>query len=182
MASLSTDSGTATGSPVNDAYGTKTATADTEFTRVVPPRAGVRARVSGLVYTAGTTAHTLSFLNVLGSTTVSTDAASGQAVVAFTALPTAPDGSLIAASDWVIMQQEDSSWVAAKVSSLSGLNVTMTANLAKKVKAGTTIFFMGAPADHSDRQFTVLASQTLNLVGADTRLGICTAANDGQPI
>lgn len=179
---ISTDSGALTGNPVNDAYGTKTAAFDTEFTRLIPPRAGFRARASGAIYTAGTTAHTLSFMNVLGSTTVSTDAAAAQAVVAFTALPTAPDGSVIAAGDWVVLQQEDSTWVAHKVSSLSGLNVTMTANLAKKVKANTTVFFLGAPADHADRQYTVLASQTLNLVGSDTRLGLATAAADGQPI
>lgn len=180
---IATDGGsTATGNAVNDAYGSKTATAGTEITRTIPPRPLARAKASGFVYTAGANLHTLTFQVTLAKVAMSTDAASGQAVIALTQIPSAPDGSLIAASDWVIVQHEDGVWTEYKVSSVSGLNITLTANLAKKVLKNTVVYFMGAPADHVDRQYTINASQTLSIYGGDVRVCIATALNDNEPI
>lgn len=182
MSGVATDTGKPTGSAVNDAYGTKTAAAGTEFTRVIPSRPGLRARASGFIYTAGTTAHTLTFMVTLDQTSIASEAASGQAVIVASRVPTAPDGSSLAAGDWVIVAHEDGVWTDYKVTSISGFNITLTANLAKKVLKDSALFFMGAPADHDGRAFTILASQTLSMYGADNKLCAATAMVDNQPI
>ena len=179
---LATDTGSISGASMNDAYGSKTAAFGTAITRVVSPRAGLRAAVSGFAYTAGTTAHTLTFLTAQSETTISTEAASGQAVIALTTIPTASDGSLLAANDFVIVQHEDGSWSDYVVSSISGLNVTLTGNLSKKVLKGSRVFFMGVIADHPDRQYTIAASTTLQISGGDVRLRCATANKDNEPI
>lgn len=177
---MATDSGTSAGNALADTYGSKTASAGTAITRLVPPSAGKLARVSSFIYVCGSTAHTVTVMPSLADTIVTTDAASGQAVVAFGAIPTAPDGSALAASDWVTLQHEDGSWAEYKVSSVSGLNVTLTANLSQKVKAGSRIFFHGAPADHATRQFLLVASTTLTI--NDVSCGAGSATRLGEPV
>lgn len=167
---------------VNDAYGTKTETAGTIIKRVIPPRSGARAKVGGLSYTAAATAHTLSVLTTVNTVSVASEAASGQAVVNISSVPTTFDGSIVAANDWFVLQYEDGTWDAHIVNSISGKAVTFAANLSQKVLADSQAFFMGAPADHSDRQFTIDASQTLTIAGGDDRLGFGTGSSNGTPI
>ena len=167
---------------VNDGFGSKTAAGGTEFSRVIPPRTGVRARIAGFSYTAGATAHTLTQLNAVDEVSLTSDAASGQAVININKAPTAPDGSVMANTDWFIVQHEDGNWEDYKISSVSGLAVTLTANLDKKVLTGSRAFFMGQPSDHSDRQFTIDASQTLTISGGDDRNCIGAAGANNQPI
>ena len=176
---ISTGGSSASPYPIADGYGTKTATPPAEITRVVPPRASVRARVRGMIYKTGVTAHTVTTMVTLSEVKVDSDAAKDQAVDVLSAVPTATDGSLLATGDWMILQHEDGVWEAYKVASLSGLSVTLT-NLAKKVLKGTRAFFVGAPGDHTDRQYTVSASETLSPAGEGAM--VCAATKDDQPI
>lgn len=178
-----TDSGSPlTGNPVNDGYGSKTAAAGTPITRVVAPRPGVRAKVSSFEYKAGTTAHTVTFLTVLTKTKTSTDAASGQATIPLASIPTAADGSALATGDWFVIQHEDGTWGEYLYSSISGLTVTLTTNLTGKVLKGATVFLMGAPADHPDRQYLVDVSDKITFYGGDARLCAASANADSEPI
>lgn len=178
----STDSGTPDGIPLNDAYGTLTQSAGTEITRVIPPNPDGRACVGNFRYEAAATAHTLTPMTTLQTLACASDALSGQAVIAFDSLPITPDGTLIAASDWIIAQYEDGTWVPHKVSSLSGLNVTVSANLTQKILAGSKIHFMGAPADHSLRQMTMKASTTTDFLAGDFRVRAATGSAKDTPI
>jgi hypothetical protein len=167
---------------IDDAYGTKTATAGTAIVRVVPPRSDKRAVVWTLRYKNSTTEHTLTVMVAMANTTLTTEAASGQAVINLTAQLTATDGSVLAANDYVAVQHEDGSWDGYKVSSISGLAVTLATNLAKKVLKTSAVFMMGAPGasgDHPDRVYTLEASETMTLGG---EYGVGTADKNNQPI
>lgn len=178
----STDSGAADGIPLNDAYGTITQAANTVITRVIPPNPDGRSCVGSLQYEAAATAHTLSLMTTIDTVTASSDAASGQAVLPISRNPVTPDGTLVAANDWFIVQHEDGTWNAYMVSSVSGLNITMTANLTGKVLAGSRVHFMGAPADHSLRQFTMKASTTYKFDAGDFRIRMATGSAKNTPI
>lgn len=178
---IATDDGsTLTGNPINDCYGSKTETAGTAITRVIAPRPGGKAVISSFQYSTAGTEHTITIMTTLADKTVSSDAAASQAVVSLNAIPVAPDGSVLAANDFLVLQYEDGTWNAHKVSSLSGLDVTLTANLSKKVLKGTRAFFMGAPADHADRQFKVAASKDMTF--ADAAVGVGSSSRTGEPI
>ena len=182
MPILATSNGLTSGDPVNDAFGSSTQTAGTAITRAIPPRVGTRAHVSGFSYTAAATAHTVTMLTVLDTKSVASEAAASQAVVALNSIPTAADGSILAANDYLILQYEDGSWEPHLVSSLSGLNVTVSASFSKKILKGSTAYFMGAPGDHSNRQYTIDASQTFTIAGSTDRVCAAAATAKNQPI
>lgn len=183
MPALSTTTGGASGGYLNDAYGSITAAGGTAFSRLVPPRADAYARVGSWLYINGATAHTITFMTCQGANkAVATDALSGQAVVTLNGLPVTDDGTLIAANDYITLQYEDGSWDKHIVSSLSGNSVTVTANFTQKVKAGTTCFFHGAPADHSSRQVTVPANGTLQFNGEGDKVVSATGRAAGEPL
>ena len=180
---IGTDTGSIlTGNPVSDAYGNKTETAGTVITRVIAPRANYRTKVTGFIYTAGTPAHTLTFMTCFQEVKVSADAAASQAVVSLDVLPTTEDGTGLAANDFLVLQYETGLWAAHKVSSLSALDVTVTANFSKKIKFGSRAFFMGAPGDHPDRAFKILASEKLEIYGGDLRCVVAVSTKNDQPI
>lgn len=118
----------------------------TTIEHLVPPLRGKRTRVSKLRYTAAGTAHTVTGMRPLGTTTVASTAASGQAVVNFTAQP--QSGNNVAANDWVaIRHSADGVTRLYKVSSVSTLAITMTANLSVAAAAGDKIWFFGVAGD-----------------------------------
>lgn len=180
---LSTDTGAADGMYINDCFGTQTQTAGTIITRVVPPQiGGVRACIGWYSYDCSTTAHTLTFLVPVDEVAVASDAASGQAVVNINRVPTSADGSVIANTDFFVLQHEAGDWAVYKVSSAAGLAITMTANLSQKVLKSSKAFFMGQPSDHPLRQFTMKASTVSQFIGGDFRIRACTTPLVAQPI
>lgn len=123
--------------------GKKTQTAGTTIEVLVPPRLRSYTRITRLVYTAQGTAHTITVMRPLATTTVASAASTGQAVVNFTADP----GS-IAANDWVaIRTASDGITRLYKVSSVSTLAVTMTSNVVVAMAAGDKIWFFGVAGD-----------------------------------
>lgn len=178
----STDSGLPDGVPLNDSYGSLTQTAGTEITRVIPPNPDGRGCVGNFRYEAAATAHTLTMMTTIMTVKCASDAASGQAVLALDQMPVTPDATIVAAGDWFVVQHEDGTWNAYKVSSVSGLNITMTGNFSGKVKAGSSVHFMGAPADHSLRQFTMKASTTTEFDAGDFRIRAATGSAKNTPV
>lgn len=173
--------GKVVGNPVNDCYGSLTAAIATEITRIIPPHPTARACVGSWSYLPAGTAHLLTLMVTVAETIATSEAAAGQAVVAFGSLPDSYDGGQIAANDWVIMQHEDGTYGAYKVSSISGKNVTMSSNLTKKVLINTKIYFMGAPGDHVNRQFQTVASTQYKFDASDFRVRAATGRT-GTPI
>lgn len=178
---MATDSGTTAGNYLNDCYGSSTQAFGTPITRVIPPKSTGRACVGNFKYINSTTAHTLTMMVTLAQTTVASEAASGATTVTLTTIPTAADGSILAANDYLIMQYEDGSWASFLVSSLSGLVVTVPA-LAQKILKNSVVYFMGAPGDHTSRQFAMPASTTYDFIASDFRIRAATGALPGQPI
>lgn len=123
--------------------GKKTQAAGTTIEVLVPPHVSGVTHITKIVYTAAGTAHTITVMRPVGRTTASAAASTGQAVVAFTA-----DPNTIAANDWVaIRHSTDGVTRQYKVSSVAGLNVTMTANLGATVAAGDKIWVFGVAGD-----------------------------------
>jgi hypothetical protein len=125
--------------------GYRTETADTLIEGVIPPKKGCRTRVMKATYRSGTTAHVLTLMKPLGKTTLTAAAAASQAVVNITADPglgTLPGA--IAANDYVVLRKKSTGLCYLhKVSSVSTLAITLTANLAVALEAGDDFFFYG---------------------------------------
>jgi hypothetical protein len=167
---------------VNDCYGSKTETLDVIISRVVPPRKGVRSKVSSFSYKAAGTAHTLTFLTVLLEGATSTKAESGQAVINVNTSFTDSAGGIIAANDWCSVQHEDGSWGEYMVSSVSALAITFSGNLSTDVEEGARVCFHGAATDHTLRQWTMLASTEVTFNGDGIRTVACQAKRLNEPI
>jgi hypothetical protein len=126
--------------------GSKTAAANTEITFLVPPDVRGYTRVTKAVYRSGSTAHTLTTMRPLGRTTAAAVAAISQAVVSLTAQP--QSGNNVAANDYIaIRHSADGVTRLYKVSSVSSLDITMTANFTVAVAAGDKVWFFGAIGD-----------------------------------
>jgi hypothetical protein len=159
-------------------FGKKTETAGTAIVRVIPPKPVRQARVRALWYDNAGTAHTITLMRPLSSSTASVAADAGQTdITVNSALPDA-GGNPPAAGDLVIFKDVTGAWDYGEVSSYSNLVITLTANLTSQIPAGNTIYFMGAPADHADEgQFPAKASVRTVLENI-----LFTTVNTNQPI
>jgi len=136
-----------------EVFGAVSQTAGTVIQRVIPPRllqgSILKALLTSLVYTAQGTAHTLTLMKCVARTTVASAAAASQAVVNITA--DCGVGSLagaIAPDDYLVIEKPDGTWHLGKVSSITSLAVTLTANVPTGgFAAGAKVFLMGAVAD-----------------------------------
>lgn len=165
--------------------GSDTQTAGTVINRLVPARVGAFSRITKLVYTAGATAHTVYAMRSLGRTTLSADAAASQAVINLTAEP-GPSGNTIAANDYVAIRQDNGAVIVAKVSSVSSLAVTLTANLSVAISAGASVWFFGVAGDTDPKttlvhpKFTGTASVTTSY--SDDAGGVVASHAKDEPI
>lgn len=182
MAVLATSDGGASGTPLNDCYGSLTQTAGTVIKRLIPPVPGARSCVGNWSYTAAATAHSLVFLVPFAQVAANSTADSGQAVINLNQVPTAADGSIIAANDYIVTQYDDGEWSEHLISSVSGAAITVSANFSKDVPQGAAVYFMGAPADHTNRTFTCDASTTTSFPAGDFRVRAATSPLPNQPI
>ncbi|OWK45783.1 hypothetical protein [Fimbriiglobus ruber] len=168
-------------------FGNATQTAGTVINRLVPPKPGNYTRISTVVATAGTTAHTLTALRSLGYTTASAAAAASQAVVNLTANP-GPSGNQLSANDYVAIRETDGVTRLYKVSSISTLAVTLASNLVAGVGAGTAgkIWMFGLSTDTDPRTgeahpaYSVPASATTTYHDDDN--GVVSSIGKDEPI
>lgn len=130
----------------NNGTGTLTAVAGTAIRYLVQPNRNGKVRASKMVYTAGATAHTATFLRPIGRTTASAAAASGQAVINLTADP-GVSGNLIAANDLLAIRETDGVTRLYTVSSVSTLQITLTSNLTAGAAAGAKVWNFGVTGD-----------------------------------
>ena len=129
-----------------DSLGKATAAANTTIDVLVPPKSGYFTRISTLRYLSAGTAHTITMMRSLGTTTVASTAASGQAVVNLTAQP--QSGNDVAANDYLaIRHSADGVTRLYKVLSVSSLAITLTANLSVACAAGDKVWFFGVSGD-----------------------------------
>lgn len=172
-------------------FGKLTQSAGTAIVRTANPvggtsRRNLKTRINKIVYTAGATAHTLTIMRELGTTTLSSAAASGQAVINLTANPgtNTPAGG-IAANDYVVIKLSDGTYQTAVVSSVSTLAVTLTGNVdSPGAAAGAKVWFMGAPGDHTNT-FALASGATTTLDGSTlgrTELGFIEATVGYSPL
>lgn len=123
--------------------------AGTPYLLAVPGKPGAKVKIDLLEVTPAGTAHTATVMRSFGKTTLTSAAATGQAVVNIAADPSggvAPGP--IANTDFVVFRQASSGiFFAAKVSSLATLALTLTANLPYALVAGDTMWWFGAPGD-----------------------------------
>jgi hypothetical protein len=170
--------------PLNDSYMSLTQTAGTEITRLVWPRKNCWSKVGFALYTAGATAHTLSFCPTVGDELFCTEKAeSGQAVLKVNKLNTDPSGGAVANTDWFSVQHEDGTYGEYKVSSVSGFAITFTGNLSKDVLTKARVFYHAAPADHAtNRAFLTTASVDNTLPGDGQRAQACISTQKDHPI
>lgn len=165
----------------------QTASAGTVINVVVPPNASGRTRVTKVSYTAAATAHSLYAMRPIGRTTVSSTAAASQKVINLTADP-GPTGNLLAANDWLVIQNTDGTVFADTVASITGLAATMTTNLVTALSAGAKVWNCGIITDTDPRNLLahpkwaslLAAAATTNLTG-DGEMLISTYAID-EPI
>lgn len=140
-----------------------TANAGTAITCLIPPRGRSYTLLTGLLYRAGVTAHTITLLKALGVTTLSAAVSASGTSITLTSNPgtntnvTSPAGAL-ANSDWLCIELDDDAngkprYFLTTVSSLSTLTMTVDA-LPYAAAAGNRVWYFGVPADHASSQTT----------------------------
>jgi hypothetical protein len=131
---------------------------------LIPPDKRGKTRISTLSYLDAGTAHTLTTLRPIGRTKVNGAAASGQAVVNIVADPGVATGFVnplnnvaivntngIAANDLVAIRELDGITRFYKVSSVSTLAITLTANLVAGCAGGEDFWDFGITTDTDPR-------------------------------
>ena len=152
-----------------------TQTAGTVIDALVPGKPGFLTRLSKLRYISLATQHTLTIMRTLGTTTLSAAAATGQAVINLTADP----GS-IAANDYVVVVDNDGVQHLRKVSSVSVLAITLTANVPSALSAGNKVYFLGIIGDTGHLQLSPGTGATTEY--SDDMVGVCETNAKGEPL
>lgn len=145
--------------------GPATASANTVIVVTVPPRRHRWTRIMSLRYTSTTTAHTLTCLMALGSTTLAAAASAGQALVTLTADP-GPVGNGIAAADYLVFEKPDGTVHTDTVSAWNSETkvVTLTNNVPTGGFAiGAKCWFHGVAGDQTSDQVATIANTVLSL-------------------
>lgn len=169
-------------------FGKLTQTAGTVISRLIPPKSGNITRLTKLVYTADTTAHTVTVCRPIGTRVkLSSGASAGQAVINLSADP-GPSGNGIAANDFICLKHDDGVYRLHKVSSVSTLAITLTANLSVVASANQPVWFFGAIADtdpnigEAHNSLRGIASATTTYEDAPDGAGLFASHNTFEPL
>lgn len=158
--------------------GRATQTAGTVISVLLPPKKKAFTRVTTFKYTCGATAHTVTAMQSLGMARLSAAAASGQAVIKLAEQPVA-SGNNVAANDFLVVEFPDGTFALVKVSSVSGLTITLTANLAAALAKGSRVWMLGVVGDgHPQHLMTVSVVNTFQ----DTLIGVAQSKNPDEPL
>ena len=167
--------GLANGVHGGSSVGNFTESAGTVIDALVVGKPGFRTRIPTLKYVSDSTAHTLTIMRVLGDTTLSAAAASGQAVIDIVADP----GS-IAANDYVVLEDNEGAQHLRKVSSVSTLEITLTANVPSALNAGNKMYFLGIVGDTG--HLRLLPTVSVTTTYQDEVVGIAENLKKGEPL
>jgi hypothetical protein len=173
---------------------------------------GAHTHIDSLIYTAGSTAHDVVVMRPLNYAVVNGDvAANGTVVTLYTdpglyqtagnyKYPLPPDATVpsqaanngIAANDYVCVQLRDNTWHLSKVTSVSGLAVTLTTAIPNVtgggVKSGSILFYFGASTDTVPQSgaahvaFTSVASARTDLLAGSRSGPSFKSFNPGDPL
>lgn len=139
-------------------FGRLTQSAGTAIVRTIAPkkqRAGGRqtwrTRIVAIRYTAGLTAHTLTIMRPLGTTTLTAAAAASATVINIAADAQAPSaGGALAANDYLVLELSDGTFQTVTVSSVASLAITIGTALTASMLSGAKVWCMGIATDHND--------------------------------
>jgi hypothetical protein len=169
-------------------FGTLTQAFGTVISRLVPPRSGAFTRITKVVYTAAGTAHTITVMRHIGTRVKLTSAASiNQAVINLSADP-GNTGNAIAANDWIALRHDDGITRLHRVSSVSTLAITLTANLTVAASANQPVWFFGAVGDtdpkigEAHNALAGIASATTTYEDAPDGAGLFSSHASFEPI
>src|SRR4051812_4103449 len=90
----------------------QTATADTVITALIPPRRNCKTRITSILYQCAGTAHTITLLKALGSSTLTADVAASGTSITLAAAPVTSDAAsgVLANSDWVAIELDNGNY------------------------------------------------------------------------
>lgn len=176
--------------------GRKTATAATKINQLIQPRSNKKTKLTSFESTVGATAHTLTVLRPLNTTTVSAVVAAGSSTVILTADPGVytnkrTANNVIAANDFLVFEVPDGTFYFDTVSAVT-VNADGTATLTMTtavptlgLKAGAKVWFMGVAADTDPNTaeahpvFTLAASGVVN---QESPNGLAESIHDYEPL
>lgn len=160
-------------------YGVTTQSANTAILRLVEPRRNSKARVTSMNYRSGSTAHTLTVMKVVATTTAPAGAAADQTdIVLATGSPVS--GEALAASDYLAWENANGGFNFGVVSSLAGSTVTMSANVPVAIPAGALVWAFYEVGRATHQVFSPAASVTTLL--ADAIAGVAEPPDFYQPL
>jgi hypothetical protein len=174
-------------------FGKKTIAFGTIIQFDVPALTGFRAVLLRALVTPAGTAHTFSMLYpattngghapsaaaLAGSkNTSSAAAAAAQAHILASVAPTDPAGNATASGDIIAYKCTDGTWEFNTVSSLSTLDITLGANLAKPIAAGAEVRIIGVLADGFCQSLPCAASVTTEF---ESENGVIFHPDVGEP-
>ena len=170
--------------------GGKSVAFGTAIQYLIPPDKRGKTRVTTLSYTDGGTVHTITAQRVLGRTTANGVNAAGQAVLNLMADPGAPayggGTDALVANDFIAVRESDGITRLYKISSVSTLAFTLTANLAVGTLGGESVWHLGVPGDTDGRTgntnpaFKSVASTLTTFT--DTVTGVVASIANDEPI
>lgn len=159
--------------------GKTTATAGTAIVVFIQGMLDKFTYLTRFSYKAGGTAHVATCMRKVAETTLAAAAAADQAVITLQADP----GS-IATHDHLAIKRPDGTWHHGIVQSVSGLDVTLTANVpAGGFASGARVIFYGVPGDtqHNDFKFDLNADTAVTWpAGGDGIL--CRSSGSDEPL
>ena len=140
-----------------------TATSGTAIRKIIPGVANSITRINNLIYTSGSTAHTISILRPVATTTADTTTASGGTIINVTSAVTmkAPNSitpELITAGDYLAWVDSTGKFQFDTVFGVASNALTMTATLS--ISAGQTIWIFGELARATHLTFSPPVSAT----------------------
>jgi len=140
------------------------------------------AKITSLSYTAGATAHTLTFFKAFGVTKLTAAALASQAVIKLAADPGAGTAAgALAANDKLVIEKPDGTLHYAVVQSLSGLDVTLTANVPTGgFAANARVWNYGVSGDGNAPTLNAPSGATTPYT--DTLAGVMGGGMPGAPI
>ena len=143
------------------------ATPGTAFLSIVPPSGDGIPIFRKLLYTTGTTPHTVTLLRCIGATTTNAPAESGQATIDLKSIDLTPGGGENLADDDYIawIDKYGAIHFDKLLGAPSGNTVTLDGNLDEDVLYDAIVYGFYEVGRATHQQFTTPASETVDLSG-----------------
>ena len=159
-------------------FGYNTESAATAITQGIQPRSGERIAIRAFGLTAGTSATDVYFMQVLGTSKLSSAVASG-ATTGFVLTSQPVSGNTLASNDYVGIMVDDGTCHFSMVATGTYTDFSLSTALDDSAAAGNAVYFFGVYGDEGHLRWNVAAStqDTANIDG-----GIFYANAKGYPM